>query len=123
MRRFDDLKKGGRAELAELTRLSGLQRETWDDLLKHSGTAKEAVDNYSALFFEIMIARRAKADRWKCKKPPKTCEAVLRAVLRESLKEDRRRLRDLTDYLAVHQTELWAAPSGSSADSSAFLRR
>ena len=123
MRRFDDLKKGGRAELAELTRLSGLQRETWDDLLKHSGTAKEAVDNYSALFFEIMIARRAKADRWKCKKPPKSCEAVLRAVLRESLKEDRRRLRDLTDYLAVRQTELWAAPSGSSADSSAFLRR
>lgn len=33
-RRFDDLKKGGRAELAELVRFSGLQRETWDDLLK-----------------------------------------------------------------------------------------
>lgn len=92
-------------------------------MLKHSGTAKEAVDNYSALFFEIMIARRAKADRWKCKEPPKTCEAVLRAVLRESLKKDGRRLRDLTDYLAVRQAELWGAPSGSPADSSVFLRR
>lgn len=123
MRRFNDLKKGGKAEQAQLIRLSGLKQETWDDLMKHSGTPKEAVDNYTSLFFEIIIAKRAKADRWKCKEPPRTCEAVLRSVLRENLKEDRRRLRDLTDYLAVRQAELWAAPSGSAASSSALLRR
>lgn len=100
LRRFDDLKKGGKAERAELSDISGLRRDTLDDMIKHSNTPKEAVDNYTSLFFEITIARQAKTDRWKCKEPPKTCEAALRAALRESLKEDRDRLRHLTDYLA-----------------------